>query len=357
MRIVQITDYLAYGDAISNHMIALMKGLKRHDITCQIYARNISPLQKNNAEYYNSYREEKDDIILYHFSTGTDLNHEVLNHKCKVILNYHNITPPQFFKGYSRLNFESCKKGYEDAQGFIGKIDSVISDSKYNSLQLKKMGFTCPMYNAPILVDFEQYGQATGVGERKINSAEPVRILFVGRIAPNKCQEKIIRDFYYYNKLHNSNSQLILAGNYQGCEAYYLRLKKYVHMLGLKNVIFTGHIPFIKLLEYYRTSTIFLCESEHEGFCVPLVEAMYFKIPTIAYDSSAIKETLGDAGLIFEKHDPELVCSLIEKILGDQELRMKLETNQVERLNEFNHEKVLSEYMKILGVNCIDEEK
>lgn len=103
--------------------------------------------------------------------------------------------------------------------------------------------------------------------------------IFVGRVAPNKKQEDVIRAFYCYKKYCNPKSRLFIVGSYNGMERYYHRLRRYVGALELDNVVFTGHIPFAQILAYYHLADLFLCMSDHEGFCVPLVEAMYFNLP------------------------------------------------------------------------------
>ena len=112
--------------------------------------------------------------------------------------------------------------------------------------------------------------------------------------------------------------RLFFVGKYAGMEAYYEQLKRYVEALDLKDVYFTGHIKFDEILAYYRTADVFVCMSEHEGFCVPLVEAMYFGVPIVAYDSSAIADTLGNGGILTEDKDPKLVAEIINRLVQDE---------------------------------------
>src|SRR5690606_3919553 len=143
-------------------------------------------------------------------------------------------------------------------------------------------------------------------------------LLFVGRIAPNKKQDDIIKIFYYYKKFINPESRLILVGSYIGMERYYSELIKLVNDLDLQDVFFTGHIPFESILAYYQISHLFLCMSEHEGFCVPIVEAMLFDLPIIAYRSSAVPATLGNAGFVVSEKNYKAIAELIHIVLNDQ---------------------------------------
>ena len=126
----------------------------------------------------------------------------------------------------------------------------------------------------------------------KLYDDDYVNILFTGRVVPNKKQEDVIEAFYYYKRFIQPKSRLILVGSFAGIDKYHDQLEAYVNKLGLEDVIFTGQIKFDEILAYYQLADLFLCMSEHEGFCVPIVEAMYFNVPVIARDTSAIAWTL-----------------------------------------------------------------
>ena len=165
-----------------------------------------------------------------------------------------------------------------------------------------------------------------------------VNILFTGRIAPNKKHEDVIRSFYYYKKYFNQNARLIFVGNYNGFEPYYNRLCKYVSKLHLEDVIFTGHIKFNEILSYYNVADVFVCMSEHEGFCVPLVEAMEFEVPIVAYDSTAISDTMGNGGILIKEKNAIEVAALINQLCNDEEMRSQIVAEQRERLRIFDYE-------------------
>lgn len=178
-------------------------------------------------------------------------------------------------------------------------------------------------------------------------------MLFVGRIAPNKAHEDIIKSFYYYKKYVSEDSRLILVGNDGGFENYSKLLKKLIKELNLESdVIFPGHIKFEEILAFYKVADLFLCMSEHEGFCVPLVESMFFEIPILAYNSSAIKYTLGNSGVIVNKKDYFLISELMNFILSDENVKKEIIKKQNKRLEDFKLEKVekqLLEFIKRIG--------
>ena len=117
----------------------------------------------------------------------------------------------------------------------------------------------------------------------------------------------------------------------------------------MKNLIFTGHVPFEDILGYYRTADLFLCMSGHEGFCIPLAEAFVFGIPVIAYDSSAVGETLGDGGILLRKKDPELTASLMDEVLASEEIKERMRRGQRERLEELGERAVKEKYLRWIG--------
>ena len=174
-------------------------------------------------------------------------------------------------------------------------------------------------------------------------------VLFVGRIAPNKKQEDLISMLYAYRKLYNDPIRLILVGNPGGMEKYAERLQFYAEKLGIVDIVFPGHISFNQILSYYRTADAFVSMSEHEGFCVPLVEAMYFKVPIIAYASSAIPETLGGTGILLENKDMTRAAFYLHEMLHDEELRASIIEGQNKRLKDFSYESVSATFMEQLN--------
>lgn len=350
MRIIQLLTTLSFGDAVGNDTIALGGAISAMGYETAIYAENIDArLPKNTAYNISKLKNvSKDDIIIYHKSTGTDLSFKLEQYKCRKIMIYHNVTPPEFFRPYSTAATALTEYGYEGIKHLNDKVDYCLADSNYNKSELIKMGYTCPIDVRPILIPFEDYKKAPDEAIIRRYTADGwTNIVFVGRIAPNKKQENLIRAFYQYKKI-NPKSRLILVGSYSGMENYYERLKKYAAALGLKDVIFTGHIRFNEILAYYKAADVFLCMSEHEGFCVPLVEAMFFEVPIIAYNTSAIADTLGGSGILLDSNDPVFAAGVIDHLVNDSVLRKFVIEKQNERLRDFSYEKISAAFEKYL---------
>lgn len=342
MRIIQVLSTIAFGDAVGNDTIALKQAIEELGYETAIYAEYIDKrLPKGTAFPLNKIPAlGEEDIIIYHKSTGTDISFRLDQYNGRKIMIYHNITPSEYFAPYNAVSEQLTQYGYDGLVYLKDKIEYCLADSNYNKTELIKIGYACPIDVLPILIPFEDYKQAPNAKIIKQYSNDGyTNIIFVGRIAPNKKQENIIRTFYQYKRL-NPKSRLILVGSYSGMENYYERLVEYTKELGLEDVIFTGHIKFDEILAYYKVADVFLCMSEHEGFCVPLVEAMFFDVPIIAYDTSAIGDTLGGSGILINNSDPLEIAMLIDKVVKKQGLQNSIIRTQRTRLEDFQYEKI-----------------
>lgn len=351
MRIVQLLPTLAYGDAIGNDVIELDKLLKNLGYDTKIYTQNIgkdidaSLVDKSEVLFQQI---QADDIVIYHLSTGSILNDKIKQLHCKVIIDYHNITPPVFFEIYNQEAAERSIKGIDGVQGLKDYAKYCLADSEYNKQELQSIGYECDIDVLPIVLTFDKYNQKS---DKKIIDRykdDFVNIIFTGRIAPNKKQEDIIKTFYFYKKYINPKSRLFLVGSYNSMEKYKNALDNYVEKLELEDVIFTGHIKFNELLAYYKISDVFLCMSEHEGFCVPLLEAMYFRIPIIAYASTGVKDTLGECGMQMVTKDCRVAAEMINLLVDRVDLRKQIISEQLERLEDFSYEKTKAKFTKYL---------
>ncbi|WP_270816622.1 glycosyltransferase family 4 protein [Hungatella effluvii] len=350
MKVVQILSSLSPGDGVGNDCIAIKRALLERGYDTCIYAENISPkLPKGTAIKMKRLPQlEDDDIVIFHLAIGTDLNFKIDKINGIKVLRYHNITPPSFFRRYNRSAQNACSYGYEGVKYLSDKMDYGLIVSEYNRQDLIRMGYRCEMNIMPILIAFPDYEKEPDWELINKYKDGRINIVFTGRINPNKKQEDIIRTFYLYKKYYNSDARLFLVGSYQGMELYYERLQHYVDRLGVKDVYFTGHIPFSQILAYYHLADAFLCMSEHEGFCIPLVEAMYFNVPIIAYKSSAIGDTLAGTGILLKEKDYLIAAGWLNRLASDDILRENIIEKQRLRLADFQYETVKKQLYQFL---------
>lgn len=352
MRVVQLLPSLVRGDAIGNDAICMDRVLKNEGYETFIYAdylgRGINDRLAAMAGNLSDIREN--DLLIYHLSTGSRLNDLVKNLPCKKIFIYHNITPAHFFAGCNPIMEQKAKKGLHEIKQLRDTADLVLAVSQYNKTQLQYMGYTCPIEILPILIPWEEYAKPADPDVvRKYNDGA-FNILFTGRIAPNKKQEDLIAAFCEFHRNYLPQSRLILVGNEAGMESYGRELRQYMAALGLNNqdVIFTGHVSFEELLGYYRVANVFLSLSEHEGFCVPLVEAMNFSLPIVAYDAAAVGETLGGSGVLLESKEPAYVSRVLWELREHSSLREQIVADQRKRQSDFGEDRIAEKFLEYI---------
>jgi len=352
IEIHQMVPSLTNGDALGDETLEICKILNLWGYKSYIYTNQMSSKCKDFARDYREYSDisSKDNILIFHFSIGSDMSEFVRNLPDKKIIIYHNITPPEFFVGYNDVFVDLATRGRKELAQFAGIADLALGVSEYNRKELESLGFERTGV-LPFIVDLDKYSQEPDKKIMREFTDDYINFLFVGRIVPNKRQEDVIRIFYYFNKYINSKSRLFLVGTYMNMNKYYVRLNELIERLKLKNVYITGHVDFKELLAYYRLADIFISMSEHEGFCVPLIESMYFNIPIVAYNSTAIPIILHDAGILVNKKAYEDIAELVNILICDKTLRAKIIKNQQSRLKYFNKsetEEMLKKYISMI---------
>lgn len=347
MRVLQLLPTIAAGDAVSNDAVAIDKVLRSMGYKTEIFAENIDKRLPSGTACHISRmpRLTQNDTVLYHLSTGTEINFSLGKMKAKKGVIYHNITPSYFFLPYNGDLTELLDYGRKGAAYLADKVDFCMADSEYNKKELLELGYKCDISVRPILIPFTDYRSKPDSDVlRKYDSDGYVNFLFVGRVAPNKKHEDIIRTFCCYQKYCNPKSRLIFVGSWQGTELYYKRLQRYINALEVPNIIFTGHVSFAQLIAYYQVADVFLCMSEHEGFCVPLVEAMYFGVPIIAYDSCAVSDTLGGSGILLQNKNPLEAALAANKLITDTAFKREIVAEQRKRQQDFSYNTVKSQF-------------
>ena len=276
------------------------------------------------------------DIAILHLSIGCAANQVFKDLPCKKVIRYHNITPPDFFRGYNEQVVSVLEKGHREIASLAHVADLVLADSQFNADDLSAMGYP-PATVFPLVLDFSTIrGKASKRSVRAFSDGL-TNILFVGRCAPNKRIEDLLDAFYYYQRYVNPSSRLIHAGSYAGADQYHVLLLARARELNLKNCLFTGSVPQEELNAYYQTAHVFLCMSEHEGFCVPLIEAMANNVPVAAYAAGAVPETMDGAGVLFHKKDYALIAETIHQLATPTPLRTAVLAAQAARMARFEH--------------------
>ena len=345
MRIVQLMPTIVPGDAVSNDALALCRLLRRWDANSRIYAeRSLPGLPEGmvkDARQLPSLGEE--DVLIYHMSIGSPVSLRIDELRCRKVMVYHNITPPRYFAPYSAEYTRACREGYAELERMREWFDYAIADSDFNRQGLRQAGYTCPIDVCPVLVPLEDYAAPADERTLKKYGDGRTNILFVGRVAPNKKFEDVVRAFACYRERFDPTARLILAGADDALPAYTNRLRAYIARLGGEGIELTGKVAFEELLALYRTAHVFLCMSEHEGFCVPLAEAMYFDVPIVARAATAVPDTLGGSGVLLPDGDAERAAEAMDGLRRDGAYREEVLRGQRLRLRDFAWDRIFGQ--------------
>jgi glycosyltransferase involved in cell wall biosynthesis len=264
-----------------------------------------------------------------------------------LVLYYHNITPPEFMKGINRRVQVELERGRAALAG-LRTIPYLLAGSQYNADELAQLGFGSATV-IPYFMELdhlrgeirspeghavlERFGANNG-GDCRVN------LLFVGRLAPNKRQDDVVRLFTYYQRLVNPASRLLLVGSDVNGELYRTQLEYMIEANQLNNVYLSGRVTQDELAAYYRVASIFVGMSEHEGFCVPIIEAMALGIPVLAYAAAAVPGTMGGTGVLAHHKRYEVLAEVVDLLAKDGALRHRIIARQYERARVFSPDSV-----------------
>jgi glycosyltransferase involved in cell wall biosynthesis len=327
---------------------------RARNVSSSIYTEVPSQTAGVCIQPWGEYHGRETDILIIHYSVYSHLFDQVFAAPSRKVLLYHNVTPLTFFEGIPGDLRDRVLAAGDELRRYRGSVELALAHSEFSAQELTDAGFanvrvfpyvpTHQLYEIP--PDDSVLRQYRGDGL--------VNLLVVGRIAPNKCVEDCILAFHCFHNRIEPRSRLFVAGSPAGTEYYLTRLKRLVARLGLEgSVVFTGYVSQAALNAYYRLADAFLTMSEHEGFCVPLIEAMLFDVPVIAYASCAVPETLRGAGILFpEKNHPE-IAEAIGVVVSDPAWKEKILCAQREAVTFYSSDATegrLSDLVASLGV-------
>ena len=349
----QVMDSLDVGDAVSDiarRTAALLGEMGQPAVILSRQAHG--DVQKETRPLHEALRDPGQALILHYWnhSRSTWLLHAMQGRKA---IYYHNITPPDFYPPDSEGR-RCAQRGYAQLQRIADGFDLIMGASRHNLAEFARH-LTRPrpaIHIYPVIDPSEilqrPYDEAL-VADLK--ASECVNVLFVGRIARNKRQDRLMEVFDYYYREINRHARLWLVGDDRFDEGYrdeLLRLR--LSMAARDRIVFTGKVPDEALLSYYRGADVFLCASEHEGFCVPIAQAMAFNVPVMAYAAAAVPETMGPSGILIHGWDSARVAELMHLAISDSRLRDQVIGSQRGNLNRFSVGEARSRLRAALGI-------
>ncbi len=336
-KIIQLVARYKKGEGVGNVAVAMDEMLRKMGYDTMICDRYLEPADVKSKLFCN------ENVVFYHLYTAMDPL--VPRLKCKKVLVFHNITTPELLIGTDNSTRVQCAAGLYDAAKTCGYFDYAIVFSEYSKRCLIEMGWEADKIEVlPILVRFHKFqeGPSREIIERYQDGY--VNILFTGRVYPNKKQEDVIAAFAYYKENFEKRARLLLVGNIAPGN-YYPSLLRYAKKLGVRDdIVFTGFVSFADYLAYYHVADLFVCMSAHEGFCIPLVEAMYFELPIIAYHGTAIPDTLGESGVLTNTRNPKQVAEQMNRVIKDTVYRERILDEENKRLKELSADSLERRY-------------
>ena len=338
------------GDAIGDSARRVRDLLRTMGHESELYALTVDDDLRHDVRPFSDAAANTGHITIFHYALPSPMTAAFASLPSGRVLQYHNVTPASYFAPYDPALFRLAMLGRDELKTLAGRVDLALGDSEYNRRELETLGFDRTGV-FPIAVDTARITQpAQRPALDKILDDGLVNFLFVGRIAPNKKIEDHIRLAEHYKRYVDTYYRFIFVGRFDVVPRYYSMIRALMAEYRFLNdrFVFTGPIPDEELAVYYRHAAVYVSLSEHEGFCVPLVEAMAADVPVLAYAAAAVPDTLGGAGVQFAPKDLEVAAELLGALAFDDGLRAKVIAGQRRRLADFGDARVTRELTALL---------
>lgn len=328
------------GDAIGDSARRVRDMLRAAGHDADVYALTIDDGLRDDVRPFGDDAARRGDLTIFHYALPSPMTAAFASLPHARVLQYHNITPARFFAPYDPGRFRLAVLGRQDLATLVGHVDLALGDSEYNRRELEAMGFSSTGV-MPIAVNTMRWANApTRPALARVLDDGLANILFVGRIVPNKKIDDHIRLAEHYKRYVDSSYRFIFVGRYDAVPRYYAAIRALINEYDMpsERFWFTGNIPVEDLATYYRMASAYVSLSEHEGFCVPLIEAMATDVPILAYAAAAVPETMGSSGIQFAPKDLEYAAEVLGLLVYDDDLRSAVLAGQRRRLADFGDE-------------------
>jgi glycosyltransferase involved in cell wall biosynthesis len=332
MKVSQVLCAAGPVDAVTNQGLACRRLFENWGWDGADYAEVLSPaMGRRLVRPLDELEPSSDEVLLVHYSGYAPGVVRLLDTPRRSLLLSHNITPARYFWAHEPVEGVRCALAPAQLAELARRACAVAGVSEYNAQELRDAGAQ-KVDVIPVLFDRGQLGRAGSP------PASPPTILFVGRLAPHKRQDLVIRAFAAYRH-YEPDARLVLVG-VPISNSFEAQLRNLAEELAPGAVTFENGIPAARLWDYYRSAHAFLSLSEHEGFCIPLLEAFHFGVPVIARNAGAVGEVVGDAGILLDRNDDlATVAELLRIAVEDDELRAELRARGEHRLEAYEYDR------------------
>jgi L-malate glycosyltransferase len=349
----QVIPSLVRWDAIGNHSLQVQTILQEMGLRSEIYVNDVGPEYASRAHLYDRYRNAPGTWLLYQGSTGSRIAGWFGERVEPKLVNYHNVTPASFFERWEPRLADEMADGRRQIAKLAGVTRHAIAVSRYNQQELDDFGYSSTS-TSPLMVDMASFDHepdpATSAWLARLGDQGGTSVLFHGRIVPNKAQHDLVKALVAYRRMYDPRARLHLTGGVAS-GAYHFALRRFIGTEGLwESVDVAGAVSDRELSAYFRGSDVYVSLSDHEGFGAPLLEAMYNGLPIIAYASTAVPETVGEAAVLLPDKDPVTVASAIHRVSSDPALRRSLIAAGHRRLGELDLTRTRAAMRKALSM-------
>ena len=338
------------GDAIGDSARRVRGLLREMGHQSDLYAMTIDDDLRGDVIPWTDAGASRGDLTIFHFALVSPMTAAFARLRSGRVLQYHNVTPAHYFAGYDPAIFRLAMLGREDLKSLVGHTDVALGDSEYNRRELEELGFSNTGV-FPIAIDIERITAAPRrpALEKLLEDEDWPNFLFVGRIVPNKKIEDHIKLAEHYKRYVSEQYRFVFVGKTDATPKYYDAMQALIARFRMPpgRFLFTGPVPDVDLATYYRMATVYISLSEHEGFCVPLLEAMAAEVPVLAYSAAAVPDTLGGAGVQFAPKDLEYAAELLGELTYNETLRSQVVAGQRRRLADFSDARIRSELERL----------
>ena len=328
-RVDQYVHTFRARDAVSDEARVFRDRLRERGFVSSIVAIDAEAAVAHDVEIYDPRRSIASDAAFYHHATAADLGLRLARWHGRKALLYHGVTPPGLIRPYQPAFAALLDEGCAALRHIARHFSYRFADSRFGAGEVHALT-GCEAGVLPFCLDTRRFAAASGKRVARV-WRDGVRWLTVGRIAPNKGLLALVAGFASY-ALNDRDATLTLVGAYASTDPYYWAVRRAIDAAGMYGRIrLTGAVDDARLVRWYETSDVYVCLSEHEGFCVPLIEAMHFDLPIVALARAAVPETLGaGVGVVIPESSPRAVAAAVAS-LGDDRRRAVLRAQRVRR--------------------------
>ena len=356
-RIDQVIPTLASRDAIGGHTMQLRDLLRARGYASDIYFGNASADRLDDGYMVDqlSNRSSAGRVLLYHLSIGSPVSDVFKERPERKFVNYHNITPADLLEPWIPYVGDEVRRGRAQLAELAAVTEFAVADSRFNEEELIAADYASTTTSS-LLLDLDGFGGSPDpqMADRlaSANASGGADFLFVGKVSPHKGQDDLVKALAAYRRAYDPNARLHIVGGAIS-EDYQKAVERFAAELGLADAVeIAGSVTHEELIAYYAGCDAFLCLTNHEGFCVPLLEAMYHRLPIVTWNCTAVPETVGDAGLVLADKQPARVAAAMHRVVQDDELRAALAQAAGERVAWFALPRAQDRFVAALEAAC-----